>query len=156
MNFNINENKEVLALLGAGSMGIAIAKRMGIGKIILLGDVSEENLKNKAEELRYGGYIVETQIVNALDNDSVEKFAKKAVSLGSLKYFIDTAGASPNQATPEQIINLDLIATSYAIDIFSKYIAKGGSGLIISSQTGYMYPLTIEEENELSNTPSNK
>ncbi len=154
MNFNMNEKREVLALLGAGSMGIAIAKRVGFGKTILLGDVSEENLNKRADELRYGGYIVETQVVNALDNASVEDFAKKAVSLGELKYFIDTAGASPNQAKPEQIIDLDLVATSYAIDIFSKYISKGGAGLIISSQTGYMYPLTLEEETALALTPS--
>lgn len=156
MNFNMNEDKEVLALLGAGSMGLAIAKRVGHGKTILLGDVSEENLNKRSDELRYGGYIVETQIVNALDNASVEDFAKKAATLGKVKYFIDTAGASPNQASPQQIIDLDLIATSYAIDIFSKYISKGSAGLIISSQTGYMYPLTIEEEKALALTPSDK
>lgn len=156
MEFNLNENKEVIALLGAGSMGTAIVKRIGAGKLIFLGDISEENLEKRAKELRYEGYIVETQVVNAMDTESVEAYAKKASELGTLKYFINTAGASPNQAKPEHIINLDLIATSETIDIFAKYICEGGSGLIISSQTGYMMNLPPEIENEIAMTPTDQ
>lgn len=156
MEFNLNKNKDVVALLGAGSMGTAIVKRIGAGKIILLGERNEDKLKEKKQELEYQGFIVETQKVDALNNNEVEAFAKKAASLGRLKYFIDSAGASPNQTTPEKIVALDLIATSYAIDIFSKYICEGGSGLIISSQTGYMMDFTPEIEKELSLTPTDK
>lgn len=60
MEFDLNKNKDVIALLGAGSMGTAIVKRIGAGKLIFLGDISEENLENRAKELRYDGYIVET------------------------------------------------------------------------------------------------
>lgn len=156
MNFNLNENKDVVVLLGAGSMGTAIVKRIGAGKTIFIGDISEKNLEERAKELRTGGYIVETQKVDALDRNSVEEFAKKASELGKVKYFIDTAGASPSQASPEHIINLDLIATAEAIDIFANYIAEGGAGLIISSQTGYMMNFTPEVEKELALTPTDK
>ena len=156
MNFNLNENRDVIALLGAGSMGTAIVKRIGAGKTILIGDISEKNLEKRAKELRYGGYIVETQKVDAENRNSVEEFAKKAAELGKVKYFIDTAGASPSQASPEHIIKLDLIATAEAIDIFANYIAEGGAGLIISSQTGYMMNFTPEVEKELSLTPTDK
>ncbi len=93
MNFNMNQNKPVIALLGAGSMGCAIAKRIGANKTILLGDISEKNLEERAKELRTGGYIVETQQVDACDVSSVRAFAQKAALLGSVRYFIDTAGA---------------------------------------------------------------
>jgi NAD(P)-dependent dehydrogenase (short-subunit alcohol dehydrogenase family) len=156
MKFNLNEDREIVVLLGAGSMGTSIIKRISNNRIVLLGDISEENLKNRAEELKYNGYDVETQVVDALDEESVENFAKKASSLGKVKYFIDTAGASPNQASPEHIINLDLIATSVAIDVFAKYICKGGAGLIISSQTGYMMDLPSEVEQEIALTPTNE
>ena len=156
MNFNLNENKDVVVLLGAGSMGTAIVKRIGAGKTIFIGDISEKNLEERAKELRTGGYIVETRKVDALDRNSVEEFAKKASELGKVKYFIDTAGASPSQAKPEHIINLDLIATAEAIDIFANYIAEGGAGLIISSQTGYMMNFTPEIEKELALTPTDK
>ena len=98
MNFDLNKNKEVIALLGAGSMGTAIIRRFAAGRIILLGDISEKNLERTANELRYSGYTVETCVVNAMEKSSAEAFAEKAASLGDVKYFVDTAGASPNQA----------------------------------------------------------
>lgn len=156
MEFNLNKNKEVVVLLGAGSMGTAIIKRISTNRIILLGDINEDNLKTREKELKYNGYAVETQVVDAMDEKSLETFAEKANQLGDIKYFIDTAGASPNQASPEHIINLDLVATSLAIDIFGKYIAKNGAGLIISSQTGYMMDLPPEVEKQIALTPTDK
>ena len=154
MEFNLNENKEVVVLLGAGSMGTAIVKRISTNRIIFLGDINEENLKSREDELKYNGFAVETQVVDALNKESLESFAKKASELGNIKYFIDTAGASPNQASPEHIINLDLVATSMAIDVFANYIDQGGAGLIISSQTGYMMNLPAEIENQIALTPT--
>ena len=156
MIFDRNENKDVIALLGAGSMGTAIVRRIAAGKKILLGDISEKNLERVSQDLRYSGYDVETCVVNALENDSVEAFAEKAASLGPVMYFIDTAGASPNQASPEHILKLDMVGTGYAVDAFGKVMAKGGAGLIISSQTGYMHRLPDEVELEILSTPTEK
>ncbi len=156
MIFDRNENKDVIALLGAGSMGTAIVKRIATGKKILLGDISEKNLEKVSNEFKYGGYDVETIVVNALEKDSVTAFAEKAASLGKVMYFIDTAGASPNQATPEHILNLDMVGTGYAVDAFGKVIGKGGAGLLISSQAGYMYPIPYEIELEILKTPTEK
>lgn len=156
MIFDRNENKDVVVLIGAGSMGTAIIRRISAGKKILLGDISEKNLENTAKDLRYSGYDVETMIVDALDEESVKAFARKAKELGPVKYFIDTAGASPSQASPEHILKLDMVATGKAIEIFGKVIAKGGAGLIISSQTGYMYPIPYEVEQEILQTETDK
>ena len=154
MIFDRNDNKEVIALLGAGSMGTAIVRKIAAGRKILLGDISEKNLEKVSHDFIYSGYDVETYIVNALEKDSVEAFARKAASLGEVKYFIDTAGASPNQAKPEHIVALDMVGTGYAVDAFGKVMAKGGAGLIISSQAGYMYPFPYEAEQEVLNTPT--
>jgi hypothetical protein len=83
--------------------------------------------------------------------ESVRAFAQKAAELGEVKYFIDTAGASPNQTSPEHIIKLDMVGTAYAIDEFAKVISCGGAGIVISSQTGYMMHFTPEVEHQLSN-----
>ena len=154
MIFDRNERKEVIALLGAGSMGTAIVRRIAAGKKILLGDISEENLEKVSHDLTYSGYDVETMIVNALEKGSVEAFAEKAASLGDVMYFIDTAGASPHQTNPEHILNLDMVGTGYAVDAFGKVMARGGAGLIVSSQTGYMFPIPYEEEQKILNTPT--
>ena len=156
MKFNLNEDREVVVLLGAGSIGMAIVKRISTNRTILLGGRNQERLDTKAKDLRDNGYSVETQTVDALDYESVEKFAKKAAELGKIKYFIDTAGASPNQASPEHIINLDLVATSKAIDIFANYISKGGSGLIVSSQAGHMMNIPVEIEQQIALTPTDE
>lgn len=156
MIFDRNENKEVIALLGAGSMGTAIVRRIAAGRKVLLGDISEENLEKVSHDFQYSGYDVETMIVNALEKDSVKAFAEKAASLGPVMYFIDTAGASPHQTNPAHILNLDMVGTGYALDAFGKVMAKGGAGLVISSQTGYMYPIPYETEQEILNTPTEK
>ena len=156
MIFDRNETKDVIALLGTVSMGTAIVRRIAAGKKILLGDISEKNLEQVKHDLQYSGYDTETCVVNALDKDSVEAFAEKAASLGSVKYFIDTAGASPSQASPEHILKLDMVGTGYAVDAFGKVMAAGGAGLIISSQTGYMHRLPDEVELEILRTPTDE
>lgn len=157
MKLDLNERKPVAVLLGAGSMGTAILRRVTAGKKILLGDINAENLNRAAEDLRYSGYDVETQITDACDKSSVEAFAAKAASLGEVLTFIDTAGASPSQASPEKIIALDLIGTAIALDAFGPVMARGGAGLIVASMTGYMpSPLSAEDETALAMTPTEK
>ncbi len=154
MIFDRNEKKAVIALLGAGSMGTAIVRRIASGKKILLGDISEKALERIGEDFSRCGYDVETMQVNALQKESIEAFAQKASDLGPVMYFIDTAGASPNQASPEHIVNLDMVGTGYAVDAFGKVMAQGGAGLIISSQAAYMYPIPNDIELQLVNTPT--
>jgi len=152
MIFDRNEKKQVVALLGAGSMGTAIVRRIAAGKKILLGDISEKALERVGDDFRRSGYDVETMVVDALQKDSIEAFAQRAASLGPVMYFIDTAGASPNQASPEHIVNLDMVGTGYAVDAFGEVMAQGGAGLIISSQAAYMYPIPNDIELQLVNT----
>ena len=154
MIFDRNEQKQVVALLGAGSMGTAIVRRIGAGKKILLGDISEETLKRVGEDFSRCGYDVETLVVNALQKESIKTFAQKAAELGPVMYFIDTAGASPNQASPEHIVNLDMVGTGYAVDAFGEVMAEGGAGLLISSQAAYMYAIPNDIELQLVNTPT--
>lgn len=152
MTFDYNENKQVAVLLGAGSMGTAIIERVASGMKILLGDISQKSLDHASEHFRYAGYDVETMVVDACSKESIERFAQKAALMGDVKYFIDTAGASPNQAKPEFILRLDMVGTAYALDSFGKVMARGGAGLVISSQVHEMYPrpLTFEEEHSLT------
>lgn len=152
MIFDRNNTKDVVVLLGAGSMGTTIVRRIGAGKKIFLGDINEEHLAKVSDDFRRSGYDVETMKVNALDKESVYNFARRANELGRVLHFIDTAGASPNQANPEHIVDLDMVGTGYAIDAFGEVIAEGGSGLVISSQAGYMYPIPNDVEVEIVRT----
>ena len=137
---------------------MAIAERVAQNRIVLLGDISEKALETSRQKLEYSGYHVETMRVDASDKDSIYAFAKKAKELGNVKYYIHTAGASPNQTNPQHMIKLDLIGSAYALDAFGEVMAKGGAGILISSQTGYMLPqpLTNEEEYALTMTPADE
>jgi hypothetical protein len=115
---------------------MAIVRRVAAGAKVLLGDVSEKNLERAAEAMRFNGYDVETMVVNALDKDEVYAFAAKAAGLGDVMWFVDMAGASPSQATPQFIIDLDLIGTSYALDTFGPVMARGGAGHVDSQPAG--------------------
>lgn len=157
MIFDRNENRPVSVLLGAGSMGTAILRRIAAGTTILFGDISEKRLAEVKAEYECYGYSVETQVVDANSKKSIEEFAEKAKSLGNVKYYIHTAGASPNQASPEKILQLDLVGSAYALEAFGKIITKGGAGLLISSQTGYMFPpLSQEEEFQIMTSTADK
>lgn len=87
MVFDRNENKQVIALLGAGSMGCVIVKRIAAGKKIFLGDISEKKLEQVKKEFQYCGYDVETMVVDASDKESLEAYAAKAAELGDVMYF---------------------------------------------------------------------
>jgi NAD(P)-dependent dehydrogenase (short-subunit alcohol dehydrogenase family) len=156
MIFDRNENRKVAVLLGAGSMGTAILRRVCAGMTLLFGDISEKRLDEVKREYQGYGYAVETMVVDANNKESIEAFAAKAAELGEVKYYIHTAGHSPNQASPEKIIDLDLIGSKYALDAFGKVIARGGAGLLISSQTGYMFPPLPAEEYQIMTTPADK
>lgn len=121
-------------MLGGGAM--AIVRRVAAGAKVLLGDVSEKNLERAAVAMRFNGYDVETMVVNALDKDEVYAFAAKAAGLGDVMWFVDMAGASPSQDTPQFIIDLDLIGTSYALDVFGPVVARGGAGHADSQPAG--------------------
>lgn len=82
-----------------------------------------------------------------MDRAFVQAFAKKAESLGKVMYFIDTAGASPNQASPEHIVKLDLIVTAVAIDEFAKVICRGGARINTISPGIIVTPLAYDEFN---------
>ena len=96
MIFDRNEKKQVVALLGAGSMGTAIVRRIGAGKKILLGDISEQALERVSEDFRRCGYDVDTLVVNALQKESVEAFARRAVPASTLSR---RASSSPRWLT---------------------------------------------------------
>ena len=146
---------EVAVVIGAGSIGQAIVRRVGVGRTILLADINAEAAETTAHQLRTAGYTVETTHVDVASGDSVAALAQQAPALGAVTRVIHTAGLSPAQATPEAIIAVDLVGVAHVLEELGKVIAAGGSGVVISSQAGHMLPPLAPEQNEaLSRTPA--
>jgi len=146
--------KQVVVVIGPGQIGQAIARRVGVGKHVLLADKREDNAKAAAETLSNAGYEVSTTTVDVSSRDSVKALVQNASTLGDIAGVIHAAGVSPSQASPETILNVDLYGTALVLDRFGDVIAEGGSGVVIASQSGHRLPaLTIEQNKALATTP---
>jgi NAD(P)-dependent dehydrogenase (short-subunit alcohol dehydrogenase family) len=146
--------KSVIVVIGAGLIGQAIARRVGVGKHVLLGDQRQENANAAAEVLSNAGYDVSTAHVDVSSRELVEALAGVAGRIGDLKGLIYAAGVSPSQASPETILKVDLYGTSLVLEEFGNVIAPGGSGVVIASQSGHRLPALTEEQNKaLATTP---
>jgi len=150
----MKDNNEVVVLIGAGAIGIAIARRISAGKHILLADISSENNEVAAKTLTEAGFVVSTLIIDVCSRKSVNELAEKATTIGTVINLIHAAGVSPSQASPEKILRVDLYGTALVLEIFGNIIAQGGSGIVIASQSGHRLPaLTVEEDKALAITP---
>jgi len=146
---------ELVVVIGAGSMGQAIARRIGVGKTILLADLNEDAAGTAARTLQAAGFPTSTATVDVASHDSVARLAETASALGAVVHVVHTAGLSPAQASPEAIIAVDLVGVAFVLEEFGRIIASGGSGIVIASQAGHMLPPLPAEQNEaLARTPA--
>jgi len=148
---------EVVVIIGAGGIGMAIARRQGFGKHILLADFNETLLVAAVKELEVASYKVSSLKVDVSSRESVRALADKAASLGSVINVVNTAGVSPNMAPPERVLAVDLYGSAVVFEEFERVIAEGGSGLVVSSMAGYMLPaLPKEQDHALAFTPADE
>jgi NAD(P)-dependent dehydrogenase (short-subunit alcohol dehydrogenase family) len=144
----------VIVVIGAGSIGQAIARRVSAGKHIVLADLRQENADAAAKTLNDAGFNVSTTKVDVCSRASVEALVGKARSLGEIFGVIHAAGVSPSQASPETILKVDLYGTALVLEEFGKVIACGGAGVVIASQSGHrLPPLATEQNAALATTP---
>jgi len=142
-------------LLGAGQLGLAIARRMAYGNKIFVGDWKLENANSITNILKEAGFDAAPFEVDISSKESVLQLIDAAQMQGEISMFINAAGVSPSQASIEQILKVDLYGTALLLDEFGKVIKTGGTGVIIASQSGYRMPaLTADEDRLLATTPT--
>ena len=147
--------KEVMLVTGAGQISMAIARRVGYGKKIILGDKNMNNCKTIAKIMNDAGFDVEPFEMDLSSRESILAMIKKAQEYGEIKYLVNGAGVSPSQAPVEAILKVDLYGTAVLLEEVGKVIAKGGCGVTISSQSGWRMPqLTAEQDYQLAMTPT--
>ncbi|MHA3061900.1 SDR family oxidoreductase [Acinetobacter sp. ANC 4636] len=147
--------KDIIVVIGAGSIGQAIARRVSAGKHVLLADLKQQNAEAAAKVLSEAGFEVSTCIVDVSSRTSVQTLIQTATQLGEITGVIHAAGVSPSQASPEVILKVDLYGTAVILEEFGQVIAVGGSCIVISSQSGHRLPaLTQDEDRILATTPA--
>lgn len=155
MNKDTVMSNDVVVVIGAGGIGLAIARRQGAGKSLLLADFNEDTLESAANELRGLGHNVTTQPVDVSDREPVRALAEAAAALGSVTQVVQAAGLSPAMAPPDAILKVDLLGTALVLEEFGRVIATGGAAIVISSMAGYRQPpLEPTQEQALATAPT--
>lgn len=147
--------KDVILWAGAGQIGMAIARRIGTGKKIVVGDKKLEHAESIAKIMNEAGFDVVPVQMDLSDKTSILKFIETGQTYGEVAMFINAAGVSPSQASVETILKVDLYGTAVLLEEVGKIIKEGGVGVTISSQSGHRMPqLTAEEDEMLACTPT--
>ncbi|MBR2692671.1 MAG: SDR family oxidoreductase [Thermoguttaceae bacterium] len=147
--------KDVMLVTGAGQIGMAIARRVGFGKKIVLGDRNVENARAVAGIMNGAGYDVAPIETDISNRGSILAAIGEALKYGEIKYVVNAAGVSPSQAPVESILKVDLYGTAVLLEEAGKAIAEGGAGLTVSSQSGWRMPqLTAEQDRLLATAPT--
>jgi NAD(P)-dependent dehydrogenase (short-subunit alcohol dehydrogenase family) len=145
----------VIVVIGAGSIGQAIARRVSAGKHILLADLRQDNNAAAAKILSEAGFVVSTTIVDVSSRESVQALVETATAIGGITGLIHAAGVSPSQASPATILKVDLYGTALVLEKFGSVIESGGSGVVIASQSGHRLPsLAAEQDKALATAPT--
>ena len=146
--------RDVIVVIGPGQIGQAIARRVGVGKRVLLADLRQENADAAAGVLGNAGYEASVATVDVASREAVHALVEAATGLGDVTGLIHAAGVSPTQASPATILKVDLYGTALVLEEFGNVMARGGAGVVISSQSGHrLPPLTIEQNRALATTP---
>lgn len=147
--------KDVMLLTGAGQIGMAIARRMGYGKKIVVGDKSIENAKTIAATMNSAGFDVIPMEMDLSSRPSILNIIAEAQKYGEISMLVNAAGVSPSQAPIEAILKVDLYGTAVLLEEVGKVIKQGGVGVTISSQSGWRMPaLSAEDDRLLATTPT--
>lgn len=150
-----SKSKDVIILVGAGQIGMAIARRIGAGKKIIIGDKNLNNASTISKILNGAGFDTQALEVDLSSRKSINNLIEVAKENGKITGLINAAGVSPSQASVEDILNVDLYGTAVLLEEVGKVIEKGGTGVTISSQSGFRMPaLTQEEDKQLATTPT--
>lgn len=147
--------KKVMVLVGAGQIGMAIARRMGYGMKIVIGDRNLENAQRISQIMQEARFDTEAMEMDLSSRASIRKLLARAQTYGAITMLINAAGVSPSQAPIEAILRVDLYGTAALLEEVGAVIAPGGVGVTISSQSGHRMPaLTPEEDALLACTPA--
>lgn len=149
------QTKDVMILTGAGQIGMAIARRMGYGMKIIVGDNRMANAEAIADIMNKAGFDTVPFQMDLSSRETILSMIAEAQKYGPIKMLVNAAGVSPSQASIETILKVDLYGTSVLLEEIGKVIAEGGSGVTISSQSGHrMHALTPEQDELLAMTPT--
>lgn len=112
--------KDVMILTGAGQIGMAIARRMGYGKKIIIGDKSAANAQAIAKIMNDAGFDTMPMVMDLSLRESILQLIGESQKYGEIAMLVNAAGVSPSQAPVEAIFQVDLYGTAVLLEEVAK------------------------------------
>ena len=149
--------KDVMIMTGAGQISMAIARRIGYGMTIIIGDKNPQNANTISKIMNDAGFDTVAFEMDLSSRESILDLIREAEKYGEISMLVNGAGVSPSQASIEDILKIDLYGTAVLLEEVGKVIKKGGVGVTISSQSGHRMPaLSAEVDEQLATTPTER
>ncbi|WP_216590099.1 SDR family oxidoreductase [Streptomyces brasiliscabiei] len=146
--------RDVVVVTGAGGMGVAIARRIGNGRTVLLADASQRQLDRSVGALSDEGYAVRGVPTDVSERGSVDRLAAEAAGEGRVAAVVHTAGVSAAQGAARTILEVNLLGTAHVIDAFEGVAGPGTALVCVSSMAGHVASLGGDDERALATAPA--
>ena len=149
---NARPDLPLAVVVGAGGMGLAIARRLGRAHRLLIADRDEAHLARIAETLKVEGHDLRVCSCDVTDPDAVDRLARLAEQEGGLRALAHVVGLSPSMGDWRSIMAVNLIGATLVADAFLPLAGQGMAALFISSLAAYL-PWPDEERLALFGEP---
>ncbi|WP_404476531.1 SDR family oxidoreductase [Novosphingobium sp. BL-52-GroH] len=131
-------------IVGAGGMGMAVARRIGQDHRLLLADRNLDHAEEKAQALRGDGYDAVAFSCDVTNPAHVASLAEAASDAGPVRTLCNVVGLSPSMGDFRAVIGVNIVGATRIAEAFRPIMASGGAAIFISSMAGHMKPLTPE------------
>ncbi|MDT3442197.1 SDR family oxidoreductase [Pseudofrankia sp. BMG5.37] len=152
----VKVQRDIVVIIGAGGLGLAAARRLGVGRHLMVADLPGDRLDLAAEVLRSAGHEFTAWPTDASDPIAVSSLASEAARHGPIRTIVHTAGISPTQARggAADVFRVNLYGTALVLDAFLPTAQHGTVIACIASQGGYRNAVSAETERLLAHTPT--
>ncbi len=139
-------------VIGAGGMGLAVARRLGQHHRLLIADIDQARLDSVKADLGSTGYLVQTQKLDVTDETSVSDLASTVEQDGGFRSLAHVAGLSPSMADWQTIMAVNLRGPALVARHLLPHAGAGSAAVFISSLAGHMVA-NYEQVSETLSSP---
>ena len=130
----------IALVIGAGSMGISAARRLGNHYRVLVADIDGERAEMRAAAMRDDGYDVRSVPCDITDAASVDRLAETVAATGPFRAVAHVAARSPSMGSWREILTLDLVGAAYVERALLPLAKQGTAAVFVSSVAAYLVP----------------
>ncbi len=141
---NARPDQELAVVVGAGAMGMAVARRLGASYRVLLADYDAGHLERQVGTLRAEGYDALGVVCDVTDRSAVEGLAAAAHAAGPVRALAHVVGLSPSMADAERILRVNLVGPALVADAFFALARRATAAVFVSSLAAHLGEIASE------------